>query len=293
MSTAKKRKYMKIKCVKHSSDKYPKKLLDISSPPKQLYVLGDLTDGNSYKIAVVGTRKPTKYGRYVTETLVGELARFGVTIVSGLALGIDGLAHRATLEAKGKTIAVMPCGLDKIYPASHRGLAKEILSTHGALVSEYEEGMPPLVQNFPARNRIVSGLADGVLVIEAAARSGTSITAGFALEQGKTVMAVPGNINSPMSVGTNNLIRTGAFPVSSVTDILNACGLEDLQADKTNARGDSASEQAILDLLMKGPSDADELQKVAKMKPSEFSQALTMLEIKGTIKNQGANTWSL
>lgn len=284
---------MKIKCAKHSSDEYPKKLRDISSPPKQLYSLGDMSDDDTYKIAVVGTRKPTKYGRYATETLVGELARLGVTIISGLALGIDGLAHRVTLDAKGKTIAVMPCGLDKIYPASHRGLAKEILASHGALVSEYEEGVPPLVHNFPARNRIVSGLADGVLVIEAAARSGTSITAGFALEQGKTVMAVPGNINSPMSVGTNNLIKTGAFPVASVTDILNACGLEDLQAKKTPVRGDNASEQTIIDLLKDGPTDGDELQRQAKIKPSEFNQALTMLEIKGSVKNQGANTWSL
>ncbi len=284
---------MKIKCVKHSSDEYPKKLRDIDSPPKQLYVLGNLFDDDSYRISVVGTRRPTKYGRYVTETLVGELARLGVVIISGLALGIDGLAHTAALDAKGKTIAVMPCGLDKIYPASHRGLAKKILAARGALLSEYKEGMPPLVQNFPTRNRIVSGLADAVLVIEAAARSGTSITAGFALEQGKTVMAVPGNINSPMSAGTNNLIRTGAFPVSSVTDILNACGLEDLQTNKANLRGDNAAEQTILDLLKEGPKDGDELQKLAKIKASEFNQALTMLEIKGTIKNQGANTWSL
>ncbi len=284
---------MKIKCLKHNSDKYPAKLRNIDSAPKQLYTLGDINDDDSFKVAVVGSRKPTKYGRYVTETLVQELASLGVTIISGLALGIDGLAHRAALKSKGKTIAVMPCGLDKIYPASHRGLAKEILAARGALVSEYEEGMPPLVQNFPARNRIVSGLADAVLVIEAAARSGTSITAGFALEQGKTVLAVPGNINSPMSAGTNNLIKTGAFPVTSVTDILNACGLEDLKADKSNIRGDSASEQAILDNLAEGPKDGDELQKLAQIKSSEFSQALTMLEIKGTIKNQGGNTWSL
>ncbi len=284
---------MKIKCLKHNSDKYPAKLRNIDSAPKQLYTLGDINDDDSFKVAVVGSRKPTKYGRYVTETLVQELASLGVTIISGLALGIDGLAHRAALKSKGKTIAVMPCGLDKIYPASHRGLAKEILAARGALVSEYEEGMPPLVQNFPARNRIVSGLADAVLVIEAAARSGTSITAGFALEQGKTVLAVPGNINSPMSAGTNNLIKTGAFPVTSVTDILNACGLEDLKADKSNIRGDSASEQAILDNLAEGPKDGDELQKLAQIKSSEFSQALTMLEIKGTIQNQGGNTWSL
>lgn len=284
---------MKIKCAKHNSDNYPKKLRDINSPPKQLYSLGDITEDHSYKIAVVGTRKPSKYGRYVAETLVEELARLGVTIISGLALGVDGLAHKAALDAKGRTIAVMPCGLDKIYPASHRGLAKDILAARGALVSEYDEGMPPLVQHFPARNRIVSGLADAVLVIEAAARSGTSITAGFALEQGKTVMAVPGNINSPMSAGTNNLIKTGAFPVTSVTDILNACGLEDLQAEKANVRGDSAAEQAILDLLANGPADGDELQKQTKIKLSEFNQALTMLEIKGAVKNQGANTWSL
>ncbi len=284
---------MKIKCVKHSSDKYPKKLLDIASPPRQLYTLGEFSNDDSFSLTVVGTRKPTKYGRYVTETLVEELARMGVTIISGLALGVDGLAHEAALKAGGKTIAVLPCGLDKIYPATHRDLAKRILSSRGALVSEYEEGTPPLVQHFPARNRIVSGLADAVLVIEAASRSGTSITAGFALDQGKTVMAVPGNINNPMSAGTNNLIKAGAFPIASVKDVLDACGLEDLAAGPSRAKGDNQAEQAIIDSLANGVLDGSDIQKMTKLKPSELSNALTMLEIKGVIRGLGGNNWSL
>lgn len=284
---------MKIKCTKHNSDEYPKKLRDIASSPKQLYSLGNFKEDASFKLTVVGTRKPTKYGRYVTETLVGELARMGVTIISGLALGVDGLAHQAALDNGGRTIAVLPCGLDKIYPATHRDLAKKILGSHGALVSEYEEGVPPLTHNFPARNRIVSGLSDAVLVIEAAARSGTSITAGFALEQGKTVMAIPGNINNPMSAGTNNLIRTGAFPITSVRDVLDACGLEDLAAGPSQAKGDNQVEQVIIDSLTDGMLDGDAIQQATKLKPNELSNALTMLEIKGVIRNLGGNNWTL
>lgn len=284
---------MKIKCAEHTSDNYPKKLHDISTKPKQLYYLGSLPDEKSYKIAVVGSRKVTKYGCYVTQTIVSELARLGVVIISGLALGVDGLAHKAALESNGLTVAVMPCGLDQIYPATHRALAKDILKNNGVLVSEYEEGAPPLVQHFPARNRIVSGMADAVLVIEAAARSGTSITAGFALEQGKTVMAVPGNINSPMSAGTNNLIKTGAFPVASAQDVLNACGIVDLMAPNKKNRGDNKDEQNILDVLSEGPLDGDSLLVKTDMDSSQLNKSLTMLELKGIIRNQGSNIWTL
>lgn len=284
---------MKIKCIKHISDSYPKKLHDISTKPKQLYYLGVLPDEKSYKIAVVGSRKVTKYGRYATQTIVSELARLGVVIISGLALGVDGLAHRAALDSDGLTAAVMPCGLDQIYPATHRALAKDILKSKGALISEYDEGTPPLIQHFPARNRIVSGIADAILITEAAKKSGSLITANFALEQGKTVMAVPGNINSPMSAGTNNLIKTGAFPVTSAQDVLDACGIVDLLAPSKKNRGDNKDEQTILDILGEGPLDGDSILMKTKMSPSQLSKSLTMLELKGIIRNQGSNIWTL
>lgn len=284
---------MKIKCLKHTSDKYPKKLLDIATKPKQLFYLGSLPEENSFKIAVVGSRKVTNYGKYATRALVSELAQLGVVIISGLALGVDGLAHKTALDNRGATVAVMPCGLDRIYPASHRPLAKDILKNEGALISEYKEGTPPLVQHFPARNRIVSGLADAVLITEAAKKSGSLITANFALEQGKTVMAVPGNINNPMSAGTNNLIKTGAFPVTCAQDVLDACGLKDLLADTKTNRGDNEDEQLILDTLVEGPLGGDELQARTEMQSSQLNKSLTMLELKGMIRNQGSNIWTL
>ena len=252
-----------------------------------------LLNGELPAIAVVGSRKASEYGRYVTQTIVGELSATGLTIVSGLALGIDGLAHKATLGKLGKTIAVLPCGLDAIYPASHRDLAKNILEDGGLLISEYPEGTPPLRQHFPARNRIVSGLADGVIIIEAAIKSGSLITANFALEQGINVMAVPGNINNHLSMGTNNLIKVGAHPITSAKDVLDVCGLADLTDIKDNAKGDNPSEQIIIDLLKSEPMSGDLLRIESELDTSDFNQALTMLEIKGTIKNLGANIWSL
>lgn len=283
---------MVIKSIKHNSSEYPEKLKNISKSPKRLFYLGPLPL-DDFSVAVVGSRKMSSYGKYATKKIVGELAELGVVIVSGLALGVDGQAHKTTVEKGGRTIAVMPCGLDRIYPATHRGLAKQILENHGTLISEYDIGTEARKENFPERNRIVSGLADAVLIVEAAERSGSLITANLALEQGKTVMAVPGNINNPLSTGTNSLIRTGAHPVASAQDVLDVCGKEDLTKKTEKIRGDNELEQAIIDALKEGPMNGDNLQKASKLSPTDYSQALTMLEIKGTIKNQGSNTWSL
>jgi DNA processing protein len=285
---------MKILYVKASDAGFPQKLLTISEPPKGLYSLGDLVTAlDGPMLAVVGSRRVTPYGRQITDKLVREAAKQGITIISGLALGVDALAHQAALAERGKTIAVLPSGLDKIYPASHRGLAEDILRSGGALVTEYPTGTEPYPVNFVARNRIVSGLADAVLITEAALKSGTLHTANFALEQGKTVMAVPGNITSDLSAGTNNLIKSGAIPVTEVRDILSAMGLEKMNSRTVKPVGDTEEESLILNLLFTGISDASELLHHTALAPHIFNQSLTMLEIQGKIKPLGAGNWGL
>lgn len=278
---------------KHSA--YPSRLRDIPAPPAELYYLG--TEPSKWlerpKIAIVGSRGVTPYGRQVTERLSGELAERGIVIVSGLALGVDGIAHQACLEAGGTTVAVLANGLDHIYPASHTQLAQRILQQGGTIMSEYAEGTPGFKQNFVARNRIVAGLADALLVTEAGEKSGTLHTARFALEQGRDVLAVPGNITSPQSVGTNNLIKTGAVPVTSIDDILYVLGADHLPAEPTRRRGDTAEEQVLLDLLYSGISDGHELLVQSTLEPVQFNQVLTMLELSGKVRALGNNHWSL
>jgi DNA processing protein len=190
-------------------------------------------------------------------------------------------------------MAVLPCGLDHVYPASHTQLAKRILEQGGALISEYEMGMPGLKHNFIARNRIVSGLSDALLITEAAEKSGTLHTAKFAIEQGIDVLAVPGNITSPNSVGTNNLIRTGATPVTNIKDILYALGADHLPAEPVKRKGDTAEEQSILDLLYSGIADGHELLLKASIPAEQFTTTLTMLELSGKIRALGNNHWGL
>jgi len=277
----------RIKQLKMGSSGYPDQLNNIPSPPKQLYMLGTelktLTD--SFCLAVVGSRRVSSYGRFVTETFAQDLARQGIVIVSGLALGVDALAHKAALDAGGKTIAVLPCGLDQIYPSSNRSLSKRILEQGGAVISEYPEGTDPFRQNFIARNRIVSGLSRGVLITEAAEKSGTLHTANFALEQGREVMAVPGNITSPLSAGTNQLIKTGATPITTVEDIMRSLGLETSQHQETLANNEQ--EYIILTLIKQGCLASEELLQKSGLKPEIFNQTLTMLEITGRIKPLG------
>jgi len=284
---------MKVNKIVRGNNSFPSRLLNISSSPKELFVLGNLEELLAKPcLSIVGTRKITPYGRAVTEKLVIDIAKHGVTIISGLAIGVDAVAHKATLESGGQTIAVLPCGLDKPYPASHRQLAKQILEGGGALVSEYPEGSPPLQHNFIARNRIVSGLGDAVLVTEAAAKSGTMHTVSFALDQGKSVMAVPGNITSNLSEGTNNLIKTGATPVTSVDDILQILGINNQRLSEEILPANE-SEALILDLIKSGVSDGNELQVKSDLQASEFNQTLTMMEINGKIRSIGANHWTL
>jgi DNA processing protein len=271
----------------------PERIQTIPQPPDQLYTIGaNLADLLAKPcICIVGSRKVSAYGKQITTQLAGELARAGVVIVSGLAIGVDSIAHRAVLDAGGLTIAVLPSGLDAVYPASHRGLARQIIAQGGALVTEYPHNSPTYPSNFIARNRIASGLSDAVIITEAAERSGTLSTARFALEQGRELLAVPGNITSPTSVGTNNLIKAGAAPVTGVEDILHVLGITSAQARAT-ARSSDPHEQTILDLLQAGETDGAQLLLQSSIGVSQFNQALTMLEIKGLVRPLGGNQWS-
>lgn len=287
---------MNIRHLTPEDSEFPTCLLDIPQPPAELYVLGNdlrpLMD--ALRIAIVGTRKVSSYGRAVTSTLGGELARQGVVIISGLAIGVDTLAHRAALDNNGPTIAVLASGLDEIYPRFNTGLARQILQKGGALVSEYPPGTPSYKEHFVARNRLIAGLSEGVLVTEAGENSGSRHTVVFALEQGKQVMAVPGNITSPQSAGTNVFLRTGsASPVTSARDIYHDLGLELTSHHQTKLFTAEPNEAIILHLISKGLTDGAALLTKSALPTSVFNQALTMLELSGQIRSLGANQWSL
>lgn len=285
---------MKIEKTTRRDGHYPKQLKAIAAAPKQLFYLGE--DPANYAddilVAVVGSRKVSPYGRHVTTELAGALARHGIVIVSGLALGVDALAHQAAVEAGGRTIAVLPCGLDKIYPATNHHLAKRILATGGTLITEYPKQTEPFPTNFVARNRIISGFSQAVLITEAAEKSGSLHTANFALEQGREVLAVPGNITSLLSAGTNNLIKAGATPVTGTQDILLALSLDSLPQARDNTAANH-EEHLIITLLSKGICDTDELLDRSDLDPALFNQTLTMMEITGKVKAAGGGTWVL
>ncbi|HMH31214.1 MAG TPA: DNA-processing protein DprA, partial [Methylomirabilota bacterium] len=240
---------MNIKKLTFNSPLYPAILRNIDSPPPQLYVLGDDLEAllKLPRVAIVGTRKVTPYGTSVTQRLASELAGQGVVIISGLAYGVDALAHKSALGAGGLCIGVLPCPVDNIVPVANQRLAQRILDQGGVLVSEYESGMPPQKQYFIARNRIMSGLADAVLVTEAGEKSGSLYTSNFAIKQGRELMAVPGNITSPASVGTNNILKSfNASAVTNYKDVLNILGLNNHQTKLPNIRGRNRNEQTIL-----------------------------------------------
>ncbi len=271
-------------------DDYPMILREIPGPPPVLYYRGSLPGHDDPTVAIVGTRRATSYGREATQRIAGELAAAGVTVVSGLAKGIDGFAHRAALESGGRTIAVMASGVDIIYPPEHRQLAERILEA-GALVSDYPPGTKPDAPNFPARNRIISGLSRATIVVEAPSRSGALITVGFAADQGRDVYAVPGSILSASSEGTNKLLRDGATPLTSAADVLG-----DLDLAPANSREEpeqiafpiSDEERAIYALVTAEPQHIDELAYSAGLTISQASALMTMLELKGLVANAGA-----
>ncbi len=268
---------------------YPALLRQIPAAPPVIYVRGRFEPVDQWAVAVVGTRRLSAYGRLMANDLAGGLARNGITIVSGLARGIDGVAHRAALEAGGRTIAVMGCGIDRVYPPEHRDLAHAIVDGQGAIVTDFPLGTEPSSANFPARNRLISGLSLGVLVIEAGERSGALITTRFALEQDREVFAVPGNINSPVSVGANRLIQQGAKLVMGIEDVLEELNLRMAgeQAAATVALPDSAEEAALLSQLSSQPLHVDELGRLTGMPSYLVSSTLTLMELKGMVQQTG------
>lgn len=285
---------MNINKIAPDKHKYLQITSFIDKPPVTLYYCGTLPESRVPTVAIVGTRKPTAYGKEVTHRLAYDLAQQGIIIVSGLALGVDGLAHQAALEAGGTTLAVLPCGLPKIYPARHRDLAAAIVAKGGALITEYTSDDEISYQsNFLERNRIVAGLADAVLITEAAARSGTLNTAAHALAQGKEVFVVPGNITSPMSSGCNALIKQGAHVALSADDIIQVIAPELLRQQSTLPLGSTPAEIAILQQLKDGVRDGDEIQRNTEVSAVEITTALTMLELSGAIRALGANQWTL
>lgn len=285
---------MLVNKITQTDNAFPEVLRHIGGAPKTLYYLGDIGPlANKTAVSIVGSRAVTPYGKQVTTKIASELAKQGIAIISGLALGVDALAHEAALQVGGYTVAVLPSNLETVYPATNRNLAKRILEQGGALITEYENNDTLAFRtNFVARNRIVSGLADGLLITEASERSGTMHTANFALEQGKTVMAVPGNITSPTSAGTNNLIKTGAVPITNVDDVLHALGINK-QTSMTEVIAANANEAAIISQMQNGTTDASELLAGSKLAPEVFNQTLTMLEISAKIRPLGSGHWSL
>lgn len=267
---------------------YPQRLREIDTAPPLLYVLGEITAADDWAVGIVGTRNVTAYGREATQQLAAGLAAGGVTVVSGLARGVDTVAHRAALEAGGRTIAVLGCGVDVIYPAENKQLAARIVQ-NGAIVSEYALGTQPDAINFPPRNRIISGLSLGIVVVEAGRKSGALITKDFALEQGRDVFAVPGSIFSPQSEGPNDLLRQGAYPATKADDILEILHLTHAEAEQEvrSIIPADETEATLLRVLSREPRHMDEITRAAGLPPHQVSAALLMMTLKGIAREAG------
>ncbi|HQB39140.1 MAG TPA: DNA-processing protein DprA [Deltaproteobacteria bacterium] len=276
-----------VRLVTFVSEEYPKSLFEIPDPPPMLYVRGRLAQG-APAVAIVGSRRATHYGITTTGQLAESLARHGVNVVSGMARGIDTAAHKGALLAGGTTTAVLGCGIDRVYPPENRQLFEDTAQS-GCLVSEFPLGTLPLAENFPRRNRIISGLSRGVLVVEAAENSGSLITAQFALEHGRDVFAVPGNICFATSRGSNRLIKQGAKLVDCVEDILEELpGCRDCSATEKNGAGRgnfglTPREAGIYELLAQAPLHVDDLIIQSELTAAEVSSMLLHLELKGAV----------
>ncbi len=282
-----------IKLTRHNKA-YPSPLGHLFDPPKQLFWKGVAWQEfcDRPRLAIVGSRKCSTYGRGCIERFISELTAYNITVVSGLALGADSIAHRSALANNLPTIAVLPSPLEQIYPASHKQLTNSIVEKGGALVTEYEDGTSVMKHNFIARNRIIAALSDAVLIPEAALASGSLHTARFALDLGRQVLVVPGNITSSLSGGTNNLLKVGATPVTSTQDIIDALGLE-LINTQTELIAQSEQELTLLKLIKQGVSDGALLQQKCNLEPSDYLQTLTMLEIQGRIRPLGSDHWAM
>ena len=269
-------------------DLYPKRLKEIDQPPPVLYVRGVLTTEDSWAVAVVGTRRVSAYGRQVTEEVASFLATNGVTVISGLARGVDAIAHQSALKAGGRTIAVLGCGVDRIYPPDNSQLAERIMVC-GALLSDYPPGTPPDAANFPPRNRIISGLSMATLIVEAGETSGALITAQFAVDQGREVFAVPGNIFAPQSKGTNRLIAQGAHPMLSVRDLLDVLNLTRVSEQRLVRKvlPSDETESKLMSVLTHEPMHVDEIRNQTGLPIERVSATLVMMELKGMVRQVG------
>ncbi|MGE5587541.1 MAG: DNA-processing protein DprA [Clostridia bacterium] len=276
-----------VSIVTSSDPGYPERLHTIDHPPPVLYIKGTVLPSDGFSLAIVGSRRGSRYGRRAARLLAAEAAVAGLTVVSGMARGIDSEAHRAALEHGGRTIAVLGCGVDVVYPPENAKLAQEIAG-NGALVSERSLGTRPLGRNFPARNRIISGLALGVVVVEAGETSGSLITAGFAADQGREVFAVPGDIESPLSRGTHRLIKEGARLVEGIVDVLDELGIEascvERRGPKEAGPSLSAREKRVLGALGFSPASADDIVNETGLAPRDVAVALGSLELRGLVE---------
>ncbi len=283
-----------VKTLNYHDPDYPSRLKEIYDFPPLLYIRGSLLPEDEWCLAVVGTRRATVYGRQVTEEIATDLAQSKITITSGLAKGIDSVAHQSALAAGGKTIAVFGCGLDTVYPSENANLASRIIQ-QGALISEYPLGTRPKAENFPRRNRIMSGMSLGVLVVEASETSGAMITAHLGVEQNREVFAIPGSILSPASRGTNHLIQEGAKLVRDYTDILEELNLTSVarQMEMSEVIPSSDTESLLMKQLGAEPTHIDEICRSSGLPISTVSSTLAMMELKGLVKQMGAMNYAL
>ena len=271
-----------------NDESYPRRLKEIYDPPAVLYFRGELRKEDELAVAIVGSRKTSPYGRWFTEKIGQDLARHGITIVSGMARGIDSVAHNGALQGGGRTIAVLGCGIDVVYPSENRDLFHQIIE-QGAALSEFPMGSPPEGGHFPRRNRMISGLSIGVVVVQASAESGSLITARYALEQGREVFAVPGNVGTEGSRGTNQLIKEGAKLVESSEDILEEVlpqwrkEGETAQKAETPGRDLSGGEKILYELLGETPLHIDTIIRESQLDPGKVSSLLLNLELQGLI----------
>ncbi len=283
----------KVKIVTWEDDDYPTRLKEIGNSPAVLYLRGAVTQEDNWAVAVVGTRRVTGYGRQVTEDLSAFLVQNHITVVSGLARGVDRIAHETALKMGGRTLAVLGSGVDQIYPPEHAGLAAQI-AEHGAVISDYPLGTQPESTNFPPRNRLIAGLSLATVVVEAGNVSGSLITAAFAREQGREVFAVPGGIYAPLSKGTNQLINNGCAPLTDFEQILQA-----LHLDKTKKQYEARMliaaddlEEQLLQLLTNEPRHVDEISVMAGLPIQTVSATLSLMELKGMVRNLDGMTFS-
>jgi len=303
MSTLFSHFFQKFNTISPLESDFLQGLNNIVLKPKILYYYGKMPEKVAKQgrkvpvVAIVGTRHMTKYGEEVAYKLSFELAKRGAIIVSGLAYGVDAVAHRAAVDAGGKTVAILGTPIDEVYPRENMGLAREIIEKGGAILSEYAPGAKIFPKtSFLERNRLISGVADVVVVIEAAERSGSLNTAAHAIDQGKELFAVPGDITRPMSAGCNRLIRQGAMPMLDVKDLLKTVFPEEFRKKRKKSQilmGETKEELAILECILEGVSDGEEICAKIKMETAIFNQTVTLMEIRGVVRGLGANKWAI